>query len=145
MKQVNTDRKGETAAELPDVIIRDLSTRGAALSKVCDEPVRNIKTGTKTKQRNNILVGIPLLKKKQAQRNEVKKITPLNSTIEQTIAENKPQAGRITKNHMEKWEEEYLFCNSECRRLIGYITAIKIGFSIFLLSIVMLLCLLSSL
>jgi hypothetical protein len=145
MEKIITNRKGETAAELADVITCDLSAQMGPFSKICDEAIQNLKTGIKTKPRTSIQAPIPSSKKKQAaQSGEDKKTTPLKSTVGQPISENKNQKGTLHKNHFEKWEDEYLFCDSECRRLMGYITVTKIGLSIFLLSIVMMLCLLSS-
>jgi len=138
------NRKSKIKAELGYTSYGDLAAHKGSLSQIRDGAVQNIKTGVSTKLYVNIQAPIPSLKKQQNKSDEEKKVTRLTSTAELTLCKNTYRTVTTCTNYTEKWKEEYLSCNLEFRRLIGYITVIKIGFSIFLFSILLILCLLSN-
>lgn len=75
-----------------------------------------------------------------AQSKTKKEKISLKSATGNTALKDTHEEIRICRNHLEKWEEEYLYCNIECSRLIGYNTMIKIGSGLLLLSIVIMFC-----
>jgi hypothetical protein len=61
-----------------------------------------------------------------------------NRYMHPLVKKDKNLAATLHQTHLEKWEEEYVWCQLENYRIIRHMIILKIAFGIFLLSMMIL-------